>query len=152
MDDDDYTKCVCPNSGWCERFQRQMHGRSYDICQGLCLSKWKQERYRRHWADAPPNEKPKPRTPPKGTGTELTAILGGKIGSALLGKNAKCSRCILRAGYMDRMGTEWCSENISTIVDWLAESAAKKGFPFSNLLASRLVRYAIKRAKKKENE
>ena len=151
MTDEDYTKCVCPISGWCERFERQMHGRPYDICQGKVLTKWKQERYRRHWADAPPNEKPKPSKPPSGTGTELTAILGGKIGKALLG-NQKCNRCMLRAGYMDRMGTDWCAENIPTIVDWLAESAAKKGFPFSNLLARRLVSYAIWRAKKKENE
>ena len=149
MDEPDYTKCNCPNPGWCPRFSRKMHGRLHDICQGKVLSVDKQERYRRHWAKAPQKPRPEQPPPPSGAGTELTTILGGRIGRTLLGEE-KCNRCILHAGEMDRNGIEWCADNIPTIVGWLRESAEKRGMPFSDLLAGRLVGYAIRKARKKE--
>ncbi len=86
--------------------------------------------------------------PPGGAGTELKAILNG-MGF----KRRKGCKCERRARFMDRMGVEWCLQNIGTIVGWLREEHGRKKtvIPFMRLAAEQLVRLAIRRARKKGN-
>ncbi len=86
--------------------------------------------------------------PPGGAGTELKAILNG-MGF----KRRKGCKCERRARFMDRMGVEWCLQNIDTIVGWLREEHGRKKtvIPFMRLAAEQLVRLAIRRARKKGN-
>jgi len=80
-----------------------------------------------------------------GPGTELKKIL------SLLGiKPEKGCACAKRARYMDRMGCDWCEENMDTIVRWLKEEHERRKLlvPFSDLIARQVVKLAIKRARK----
>lgn len=79
-----------------------------------------------------------------GAGTELKKLL------RLVGIHAtrNCS-CNAKALTMDARGTEWCAENIETIVGWLKEEAGKRGLPFMVMPAKILVRRAIANAHKK---
>ena len=80
-----------------------------------------------------------------GVGTELKRLLGN-FG---IRSNAQCN-CDQRALLMDEAGIEWCKSNIKVIVWWMSEEAIKRKLPFSKLLASLLVKRAIKNALKKE--
>lgn len=81
---------------------------------------------------------------PHGAGAELKKLL------ATIGITSKpgCS-CNKRAREMDQKGPDWCAQNIPTIVGWLEEEHTRQKIrlPFSKLLASLLVRYAIRRAR-----
>jgi hypothetical protein len=50
---------------------------------------------------------------------------------------------------MDENGPDWCEENLETIVGWLQEEAKRRKLPFVRTGARLLVRYAIRRARKK---
>jgi len=81
----------------------------------------------------------------QGVGTELSKILesyGFKITA-----NCKCKQ---RALLMNNNGVEWCENNIDTIIGWLKEEADKRnlGFIFSELIAKRIIKRAIRAAKK----
>ena len=78
-----------------------------------------------------------------GAGTELKRLL------RLIGITASsnCS-CNAKALTMDARGTQWCAENIETIVQWLKEEAAKRGLPFLNTVGRLLVKRAIHNARK----
>lgn len=80
----------------------------------------------------------------KGVGSVLKALL------ATVGITSKPGcKCNKRASDMDANGVDWCRQNIPLIVDWLREEHQRQKIrlPFSKLLASLLVRYAIYRAK-----
>jgi len=49
---------------------------------------------------------------------------------------------------MNRMGNDWCEQNIETIVEWLKEEAAARGLPFISTVGRMLVRKAISNARK----
>lgn len=57
-----------------------------------------------------------------GPGTELTKRL---YWLAWLTGKTKCCRCKRLARIMDRMGCDWCEENINTLVQWLRKSHSK---------------------------
>jgi hypothetical protein len=79
-----------------------------------------------------------------GPGTELTKII------AWIGLTpAPGCKCKKRARYMDKMGCDWCEENISQIIGWLQEEHArtKSLLPFISFAAEKLVRLAIRRAR-----
>jgi len=57
-------------------------------------------------------------------------------------------RCNKRALHMNRMGNDWCEQNIETIVEWLKEEAAARGLPFISTVGRMLVRKAISNARK----
>ena len=76
--------------------------------------------------------------PLSGPGTHLKAMLA-RIGIKA-GKHCSCSK---RAAYMDRMGPQWCEENIELIVGWLADEARKRRLPFLRPVGRMLVRRAI---------
>jgi|688.fasta_scaffold02901_18 hypothetical protein len=82
-----------------------------------------------------------------GVGTELKKLL------KLIGITASptCS-CNARAKTMDENGTQWCEDNKDTIVGWLEEEANKRNLPFSSYLATTLINFAIKKAKKAQTQ
>jgi len=79
----------------------------------------------------------------QGVGTEMKKLIG-KFGIIPKG-GCKCER---RANLMNLNGIEWCERNAELIVDWLAEEAERRGFPFLRLAGRTLLRIAIRRAKK----
>jgi hypothetical protein len=79
-----------------------------------------------------------------GPGTELTKII------AWIGLTpAPGCKCKRRARYMDKMGCDWCEQNMSQIVGWLQEehTRTKSLLPFVSFAAEKLVRLAIRRAR-----
>lgn len=80
-----------------------------------------------------------------GPGTELKLLLAG---FPFYIKTSPGCACNKRAKYMDKMGAEWCSNNMGQIVSWLKEEHARQKLkvPFSSLVAHRLVKLAIQRA------
>lgn len=88
--------------------------------------------------------------PPSGPGTELKKILAG---FPLYIKVTPSCPCNARAKVMDKNEREnpgWCEENIDTIVGWLREEHAKRksAVPFIDMAVKKLIRIAIKRAKR----
>lgn len=57
-------------------------------------------------------------------------------------------KCNVRANHMNRMGDDWCEENIETIVEWLKEEALARGLPFISTVGRMIVRRAIQNARK----
>lgn len=81
---------------------------------------------------------------PAGTaGTHLKRLLFA-IG---ISTSSGC-KCSSRATHMDRMGNDWCEQNIETIVEWLKEEAAARGLPFISTVGRMLVRKAISNARR----
>ncbi len=79
----------------------------------------------------------------KGAGTELKKLLA-KFGLKP-DKNCKCAQHIRE---MNANGIDWCNQNISTIIGWLKEEAARANLPFFETGAKTLVKRAISNAKK----
>lgn len=77
------------------------------------------------------------------SGTHLKMMLS-KIG---LSATEGC-KCNSRAAHMNRMGDDWCEQNIDTIVSWLREEASNRGLPFLDVVGRMLVRRAISNARK----
>lgn len=78
-----------------------------------------------------------------GAGTHLKRLLA-KLG---ITETAGCG-CKNHAATMDRMGADWCEENLDTIVGWLREAAEKQGRLFLEWPARQLVKIAIRRARR----
>ncbi len=80
-----------------------------------------------------------------GPGTEL------KKGIARLGIKVKPScACNRRVKEMNRHGTDWCRQNMDTIVGWLREEAARRRLPLVEIVARQLIKSAIRRAEKNQ--
>ena len=79
----------------------------------------------------------------KGPGTELKKILS-KWG---IKAKANCA-CNKNMKIMDESGPDWCDANLETIVDWIEKEAKKRSLPFLRIVGRKLVRMAIKRARK----
>jgi hypothetical protein len=97
-------------------------------------------------AKSPP-KKPKKLENPKGAGTQLKKML------AVLNITVTpdCS-CNARARTMNEKGTQWCRDNIDTIVGWLREEAAKRGLPFVAAVAKWVVKRAIRKAEQEAKQ
>ena len=80
-------------------------------------------------------------------GTELKNIL------KLFGIKAT-SDCICtdRAQVMDTMGCDWSEENLILISFWMREEAERRRLPAPMWVLKILIKWAIRRAKKKANE
>lgn len=89
----------------------------------------------------------KPQAPEEGPGTELKKMLA-KIG---ITASPTCS-CNTRARIMNEKGTQWCRDNLDTIVGWLREEATKRGLPFVDVAGKLLVKRAISLAEKAEKK
>jgi hypothetical protein len=79
---------------------------------------------------------------PPGPGTFLKKMFS-RLGITAVGGCA----CNKRAAEMDRQGPDWCATHIDTIIEWLAEEAARRNLCFSNIAARILIRVAIARAR-----
>ena len=82
--------------------------------------------------------------PSGAAGTELKKLL------SFLGiKPVKGCKCKKRARYMDKMGCDWCEQNVGQIIGWLQEehTRTKSLLPFISFAAEKLVRLAIRRAR-----
>jgi hypothetical protein len=111
------------------------------------------EDYQKDIAALPPGATKTSSTPAPvgfGPGTELKKLLG-KLGIVA---SPNCS-CNARAALMDRNGPDWCAANRTLIIAWLAEEAAKRKVPFTNLplpfnamSAGKIIDFAIHRARK----
>ena len=84
-----------------------------------------------------------PRAPGDGPGARLKALLG-RLGI----RPASHCHCNARAMEMDRMGPDWCEQNIEEIVAWLREEATARRWPFPASAARLLVRLAIAQARR----
>lgn len=82
-----------------------------------------------------------------GPGMELKRLLAG---FPLYIKTTPTCACNKRARYMDRMGCEWCEQNLDQIVGWLKEEHQRRKMPvpFSALAAKQVVKLAIRRARR----
>jgi hypothetical protein len=87
----------------------------------------------------------RPPRPPGGPGTELKNLLRW----LLIDPDQAGCQCAAHAAEMDRRGVAWCAENAATIVGWLRDEAARRGLPFADLAAARLVRLALWRARRR---
>lgn len=78
-----------------------------------------------------------------GPGAELHRLLG------FLGitDSVGCD-CGGHINEMNRQGPDWCEENEEQIVGWLRKSAEKRGLPFVEFLARKLIRMSVKRARR----
>jgi hypothetical protein len=61
-----------------------------------------------------------------------------------------CS-CNARAQHMDKMGNDWCEQNIATITSWLKEEAEKRSLPFVEWPVKMLVKRAIAASRKAQD-
>ncbi len=82
-----------------------------------------------------------------GAGSELKKLLSWLRISSESGCN-----CEEHAAEMDQRGTQWCRENIATIVGWLKAAAAQRRIIFNRPAAYALVRLAIMRAERNERK
>ena len=80
---------------------------------------------------------------PDGPGTILSNML-----SAMGIKSKPNCSCKKRAIHMNKMGNEWCEQNIATILEWLKEEANKRHLPFVRTVAKMMVNKAIKKSKR----
>jgi hypothetical protein len=80
---------------------------------------------------------------PFGPGTIITKMLKA-IG---IKSEVNCS-CRKHAIEMNERGNDWCEENIDTIVSWMQIEAAKRKLPFSQTVASLMIKKAIKKSRK----
>lgn len=95
-------------------------------------------------ADHPAFPNPKPR-PPSGAGSELERLL-----SCFFIKERGNCKCGQRAMTMDKLGTEWCRENLELITGWLTDEATRRKIPYTEALVRSVVVAAISRAEAKE--
>lgn len=91
-----------------------------------------------HFHEAPPVAS----TPPHGPGTELKRLLA----SAGLEASPGC-RCDAMAAEMNRLGPDWCLANEDKIIAVMEREARRRQLPFMRLVASQLIRLAVRRAR-----
>lgn len=90
-----------------------------------------------------PRDRKKNAPPPAGAGAALKRMLK-RIGIT----SSPTCKCNSRAREMDRRGLQWCRENVTTISGWLAEEAAKRKLPYSDLAGRALIALAIRAGEK----
>lgn len=82
---------------------------------------------------------------PRGPGTHLKRMLA-RLGFT---DDGKC-KCSSRAAQMNLRGCDWCEANLDRIGGWLVEAAAERGIPLLRMIARRLARRAVRKAKAEE--
>jgi len=80
-----------------------------------------------------------------GPGTELKKLVSWFV---WLRDVADCQSCYNREQQMNQWGPNECRKNITTIVEWLRESAAKHSIPFSETLVKIIINKAIRNSEK----
>ena len=87
-----------------------------------------------------------PPPPTSGPGTELKALL--KTVGIVASPGCSCNK---RAQTMDVNGCDWCEANLDEISGWLQEEAEKRKLPYVATAGKMLIRWAIRRSRKKGN-
>lgn len=80
-----------------------------------------------------------------GPGTELKKLVSWFV---WLRDVKDCNTCYDREQQMNQWGPDECRKNITTIVEWLRESAAKHSIPFSETLVKIIINKAIRNSEK----
>lgn len=80
---------------------------------------------------------------PNGPGT----ILSGMLSSLGIKSTPNCS-CRRRAIHMNKMGPDWCEENLGTILGWLREEATRRKLPFVEMVAKMILKKAISKSRR----
>lgn len=78
----------------------------------------------------------------QGPGTELEKLI------SWFKRKSKSCNCSSRIQKMNRWGPDECEKRMPTILRWLRHSAAKQKLPFVEQVAERLVKRAIKNARR----
>ena len=84
--------------------------------------------------------------PTSGPGTELKALL--KTVGIVASPGCSCNK---RAKVMDQNGCDWCEANLDEISGWLQEESEKRKLPYVATAGKMLIRWAIRRSRKKGN-
>lgn len=80
---------------------------------------------------------------PYGPGTMLSQMLS-TIGIT----SSPTCKCKQRAIEMNEKGSDWCEQNIDTILEWMKEESVKRGIPFVSTAAKLMVNRAIAKSRK----
>jgi hypothetical protein len=75
------------------------------------------------------------------------SILSGMIASMGIKTTPTCS-CKRHAIEMNEKGSDWCEQNMPTILKWLKEESAKRNLPFVETVAKIMVSRAIKTSRR----
>tara|TARA_B100001778_G_C18527521_1_gene601950 strand:+ start:403 stop:996 length:594 start_codon:yes stop_codon:yes gene_type:complete len=75
------------------------------------------------------------------------AILTNMIKSIGIVSSSSCS-CRRHAIEMNEKGSDWCEENMSTILSWLKDESKKRNLPFVEAVAKMIVNRAINKSRK----
>ena len=75
------------------------------------------------------------------------AILTNMIKSIGIVSSSSCS-CRRHAIEMNEKGSDWCEENMSTILGWLKDESKKRNLPFVETVAKMIVNRAINKSRK----
>jgi len=80
---------------------------------------------------------------PNGPGTVLSKMI--KSLGIVMSDSCSCRRHAIE---MNTKGSDWCEQNIDTVVGWLREEANRRGLPFVDLVGKLMVNRAIKKSRK----
>jgi hypothetical protein len=80
---------------------------------------------------------------PNGPGTQLSKMI--KSLGIVMSDSCSCRRHAIE---MNSKGSDWCEQNIDTVVGWLREEANRRGLPFVDLVGKLMVNRAIKKSRK----
>lgn len=80
---------------------------------------------------------------PNGPGTVLSKMI--KTLGIVMSDSCSCRRHAIE---MNTKGSDWCEQNIDTVVGWLREEANRRGLPFVDMVGKLMVNRAIKKSRK----
>lgn len=80
---------------------------------------------------------------PNGPGTVLSKMI--KSLGIVMSDSCSCRRHAIE---MNTKGSDWCEQNIDTVVGWLREEANRRGLPFVDMVGKLMVNRAIKKSRK----
>jgi hypothetical protein len=84
-----------------------------------------------------------------GPGTALKMLLAGWPFFIRVSEGCPCVR---HAEEMDQRGSDWCEQNIDTIVGWLGDEARRRSLPFLDAAGALLVKRAIAKSRRSRRE
>jgi len=80
---------------------------------------------------------------PNGPGTVLSKMI--KTLGIVMSDSCSCRRHAIE---MNTRGSDWCEQNIDTVVGWLREEANRRGLPFVDMIGKLMVGRAVKKSRK----
>jgi hypothetical protein len=80
---------------------------------------------------------------PNGPGTVLSKMI--KTLGIVMSDSCSCRRHAIE---MNTRGSDWCEQNMDTVVGWLREEANRRGLPFVDMIGKLMVGRAVKKSRK----